>query len=152
MPKLIEISNFEANSELIDILLSKISIQEQMKHFYADQQEPSFNEQENTEHVRSSCSIGQSHRQPDISYEKLSNLSLLWNAQQRNEFHDQARKKNKTRNMTKKLIEPLRLFNAEAEDVGKSHLMKTKCMSKTMNVHSGSSDKPKTYFHVYSWY
>ena len=54
--------------------------------------------------------------------------------------------------LTKKLIEPLRLFNAEAEDVGKSHLMKTKCMSKTMNVHSGSPDKPKTYFHVYSWY
>ena len=91
MPQLIEISNFEANSELTDILLSKISTQEQMKYFYADQQEPSFKEQENTEHVSFSCSIGQSHRQPDLSYEKLSNLSLLWNAQQQNEFQDQAR-------------------------------------------------------------
>lgn len=35
-----------------------------------------YNQQENAEHIRSSCSIGQAHRQPGISYEELTNLIL----------------------------------------------------------------------------
>ena len=50
---------FEPNSELIDSLL-----------LYDDRKEHDNQEIESSEHENSSCSIGQSHRQLDISYEE----------------------------------------------------------------------------------
>ena len=59
---------FEPNSELIDSLLLEISKQDQEEHLYDDRQEHDNQEKESWEHESSSGSIGQSHRQPDISY------------------------------------------------------------------------------------
>ena len=62
---------FEPNSELIDSLLLEISKQDQVEHLYDDRQEHDNQEIESSEHESSSGSIGQSHRQPDVSYEQV---------------------------------------------------------------------------------
>ena len=62
---------FEPNSELIDSLLLEISKQDQEEHLYDDRQEHDNQEIESSEHESSSGSIGQSHRQPDVSYEQV---------------------------------------------------------------------------------
>ena len=67
---------FEPNSELIDSLLLEISKQDQEEHLYDDREEHDNQETESSEHESSSGSIGQSHRQPDISYEELCRLIL----------------------------------------------------------------------------
>ena len=82
---------------MIDSLLLEISKQDQEEHLYNNRQEHDNQEIESSEHENSSGSIGQSHRQPDISYEELSRLILSLNFQQReifNEVQDWARKKN----------------------------------------------------------
>ena len=63
---------FEPNSELIDSLLLEISKQDQEEHLYDDRQEHDNQEIESSEHESSSGLIGQSRKQPDISYEELS--------------------------------------------------------------------------------
>ena len=63
---------FEPNSEFIDSLLLEISKQHQEKHLYDDRQEHDNQEIESSEHESSSGLIGQSRKQPDISYEELS--------------------------------------------------------------------------------
>ena len=140
---------FEPNSELIDSLLLEISKQRQEEHMHDDRQEHDNQEIESSEHESSSGSIGQSHRQPDISYEELSRLILSLNFQQCkifNEVQDWAKKKIKARNSNKKVsVDLLKLFITGGGGVGKSHLMKTICMflTKTFNLYSGSADKPK---------
>ena len=62
---------FEPNSKFIDSLLLAISKQHQEKHLYDDRQEHDNQEIESSEHESSSGSIGQSHRQPDVSYEQV---------------------------------------------------------------------------------
>ena len=62
---------FEPNSELIDSLLLEISKQRQEEHMHDDRQEHDNQEIESSEHESSSGSIGQSHRQPDVSYEQV---------------------------------------------------------------------------------
>ena len=62
---------FEPNSKFIDSLLLEISKQHQEKHLYDDRQEHDNQEIESSEHESSSGSIGQSHRQPDVSYEQV---------------------------------------------------------------------------------
>ena len=82
---------------MIDSLLLEISKQDQEEHLYSNRQEHDNQEIESSEHENSSGSIGQSHRQPDISYEELSRLILSLNFQQReifNEVQDWAKKKN----------------------------------------------------------
>ena len=82
---------------MIDSLLLEISKQDQEEHLYNNRQEHDNQEIESSEHENSSGSIGQSHRQPDISYEELSRLILSLNFQQReifNEVQDWAKKKN----------------------------------------------------------
>ena len=102
-----------------------------------------------SEHESSSGSIGQCHRQSDISYEELGRLILSLNFQQRkifNEVQDWAKKKIKARNSFKKVsVDPLRFFITEGAGVGRSHLMKTICMflTNTFNLYSRSPDKPK---------
>ena len=63
---------FEPSKELIDSLLFEILEQDQKEHRYDDKQEKGNQQIESSEHESSSGSIGQSHRQPDISYEELS--------------------------------------------------------------------------------
>ena len=63
---------FEPNSKFIDSLLLEISKQHQEKHLYDDRQEHDNQEIESSEHESSSGLIGQSRKQPDISYEELS--------------------------------------------------------------------------------
>ena len=87
---------FEPSSELIDSLLFEISKQDQEEHLYDDRQEHDNQEKESSEQESSSGSIGQSHRQPDISYEELSRLIWSLNFQQSkifNEVQDWAKKK-----------------------------------------------------------
>ena len=79
---------FEPNSELIDSLLLEISKQDQEEHLYDDRREHDDQEIESSEHESSSGLIGQSHRQPDISYEELSRLILSLNFQQRKIFNE----------------------------------------------------------------
>ena len=140
---------FEPNSELIDSLLREISKKDQEEHLYDVRQEYDNQEIESSEHESSSGSIGQSHRQPDISYEELSRLILSLNFHQHkifNEAQDWAKKKIKARNSNKKVsVDLLRLFITGVADVGKSHLIKTICMflTKNFNLHSWSPDKAK---------
>ena len=140
---------FEPNSELTDSFLLEISKQDQEEYRYDDMQEHDNQEIESSEHESSPGSIGQSHREPDISYEELSRLILSLNFQQRkifNEAQDWATKKIKARNCNKKVsVDPLWLFITGRAGVGKSLLMKTICMflTKTFNLYSGSPDKPK---------
>ena len=81
--------------------------------------------------------------------EELSNLNLALNPEQLKIFiqvQHRTTKKIKALNCKKDVcIEPLRLFITGGEGVGKSHLMKTISMFplKTINLYSGSSDKPK---------
>ena len=99
---------FEPNSELIDSLLREISKKDQEEHLYDVRQEYDNQEIESSEHESSSGSIGQSHRQPDISYEELSRLILSLNFQQRkifNEVLDWAKKKFKQEIVTKKFLQ-----------------------------------------------
>ena len=134
---------------MIDSLLLEISKQDQKEHVYDDRQEYDNQEIESPEHKSSSSSIGQSHRQPDISYEEFSRLTLSLNFQQRkifNEVQDWAKKKIKPRNSNKNVfVDPLRLFITGGAGVRKSHLMKIICMflTKTFNLYSESPDKPK---------
>ena len=134
---------------MIDSSLLEISKQDQEEHLYNNRQEHDNQEIENSEHENSSGSIGQSHRQPDISYEELSRLILSLNFQQRkifNEVQDWAKKKFKARNSNKKVsLDPVRLFITGRAGVGKSHLMKTICMflTKTSNIYFGLPDKSK---------
>ena len=79
---------FEPNSELIYSLLLEISKQDQEEHLYDDRQEHDNQEIESSEHKSSPGSIGQSHRQPDISYEELNRLILSLNFQQRKIFNE----------------------------------------------------------------
>ena len=98
---------FEPNSELIDSLLLQISEQDQEEHVYGDRQEQGNQKIESSEHESSSGSIGQSHRQPDISYEKLNRLILSLNFQQHkifSEVQDWAKKKLKQEMVTKKFL------------------------------------------------
>ena len=140
---------FEPNNELTDSFLLEISKQDQEEYLYDDMQEHDNQEIESSEHESSPGSIGQSHREPDISYEVLSRLILSLNFQQRKIFieaQDWAKKKIKARNCNKKVsVDPLRLFISGGAGVGKSLLMKTICMflTKTFNLYSGSPDKPK---------
>ena len=140
---------FEPNSELIDSLLLEISKQDQEDICMKIGKSMMIIKIESAEHKSSSGSIGQSHRQPDISYEELSRLILSLNFQQCkifNEVQDWAKKKIKARNSNKKVsVDPLKLFITGGGGVGKSHLMKTICMflTKTFNLYSGSPDKPK---------
>ena len=88
---------YEPNNELIDSLLLEISKQDQEEHLHDELQEQDNQEIESSEHESSSRSIGQSHRQSDISYEKLSRFIFSLNFQQRkifNEVQDWANKKN----------------------------------------------------------
>ena len=62
---------------MIDSLLLEISKQDQQEHLYNNRQEHDNQEIESLEHENSSDSIGQSHRQPDISYEELSRLQNI---------------------------------------------------------------------------
>ena len=66
---------------MIDSLLLEISKQDQKEHLYGDRQEHDNEEIESSEHESSSDSIGQSHRQSDISYEELSSVILSLNFQ-----------------------------------------------------------------------
>ena len=120
---------YEPNNELIDSLLLEISKQDQEEHLHDELQEQDNQEIESSEHESSSRSIGQSHRQSDISYEKLSKFIFSLNFQQRkifNEVQDWANKKIKARNSNKKVsVDPLRMFITGEAGVGKSHLMKT---------------------------
>ena len=54
---------------------------------YDDRQEYDNQEIESSEHESLSGSIGESHRQSDISYEELSSLILSLNFQQRKIFN-----------------------------------------------------------------
>ena len=54
---------------MIDSLLLQISEQDQEEHVYGDRQEQGNQKIESSEHESSSGSIGQSQRQPDISWE-----------------------------------------------------------------------------------
>ena len=116
---------------------------------YDDRQEHDNQEIESSEHESLSGSIGQSHKQSDISYEELSRLILSLNFQQHkifNEVQDWVKKKIKARSSNKKVsVDALRLFSTGAAGVGITHLMKTICMflTKTFNFYSGSPDKPK---------
>ena len=140
---------FEPNSELIYSLLLEISKQDQEEHLYDDRQEHDNQEIESSEHKSSPCSIGQSHRQPDISYEELSRLILSLNFQQRkifNEVQDWAKKKIKARNSNKEVsVDSPRLLITGGAGVGKYYLMETICtfLTKNFNLYSGSKDKPK---------
>ena len=91
---------YEPNNELIDSLLLEISKQDQEEHLHDELQEQDNQEIESSEHESSSRSIGQSHRQSDISYEKLSRFIFSLNFQQRkifNEVQDWANKKNQSK-------------------------------------------------------
>ena len=79
---------FEPNSKFIDSLLLEISKQHQEKHLYDDRQEHDNQEIESSEQESLSGSIGESHRQSDISYEELSSLILSLNFQQRKIFNE----------------------------------------------------------------
>ena len=120
---------YEPNNELIDSLLLEISKQDQEEHLHDELQEHDNQEIESSEHESSSRSIGQSHRQSDISYEELSRFIFSLNFQQRkifNEVQDWANKKIKARNSNKKVsVDPLRMFITGGAGVGKSHLIKT---------------------------
>ena len=76
------------------LFLNKISLQDQEKYFYNDQQYESseFNEQENNEQESSFITpTAETIRQAEISNEEISNLILTLNAQQRkilNEVED----------------------------------------------------------------
>ena len=61
---------------MIDSSLLEISKQDQEEHLYHDKQEHDNQKMESSEHESSSGSIGQFHRQPDISYEELSRFIL----------------------------------------------------------------------------
>ena len=87
---------FEPNSELIDSLLLEISKQDREDICMKIGKSMMIIKIESAEHKSSSGSIGQSHRQPDISYEELSRLILSLNFQQCkifNEVQDWAKKK-----------------------------------------------------------
>ena len=87
---------FEPNSELIDSLLLEISKQDQEDICMKIGKSMMIIKIESAEHKSSSGSIGQSHRQPDISYEELTRLILPLNFQQwkiLNEVQDWAKKK-----------------------------------------------------------
>ena len=74
---------------------------------YGDRQEQGNQKIESSEHESSSGSIGQSHRQPDISYEKLNRLILSLNFQQHkifSEVQDWAKKKLNQEMVTKKFL------------------------------------------------
>ena len=55
---------------------------------YDDRQEHDNQEIESSKHESLSGSIGESHRQSDISYEELSSLILSLNFQQRKIFNE----------------------------------------------------------------
>ena len=63
---------FEPNSELVDSLLFE-------EHLYEDRQGHDNQKIESSEHESLSGSVGQSSRQPDISYEELSRFILPLN-------------------------------------------------------------------------
>ena len=138
---------FEPNSELIDSLLLEISKQRQEEHMHDDRQEHDNQEIESSEHESSSGSVGQSHRQPDITYEELSRLILSLNFQQRKIFNEaQDWAKCKARNSNKKVsVDSPTLLIIGGAGFGKSYLMETICMflNKNFNLYSGSPDKPK---------
>ena len=74
---------------------------------YDDRQEHDNQEIESSEHESLSGSIGQSHKQSDISYEELSRLILSLNFQQHkifNEVQDWVKKKLKQEVVTKKFL------------------------------------------------
>ena len=81
---------FEPNSELIYTLLTEISMQDQEKHFYNDQQHESseFNEQERNEQEGSTAQVIEANRQLELSNEELSNLILTLKTQQRKIFNE----------------------------------------------------------------
>ena len=113
---------FESNSELIDSLLLEISKQDHEEHLYDDRKEHDNQEIQNSEQESLSGSVGQFHRQTDISYDELSRLILSLNFQQNiytkyqqrkifNDVQDWAKKKVKARNSNKKVsVDSLRLF------------------------------------------
>ena len=73
---------FEPNSELIESLLLEISKQDQEEHLYDDRQEHDNQEIESSEQESSSGSIGQSHKQLDISYDKPINFVIKFSTAQ----------------------------------------------------------------------
>ena len=131
-------------------MLLEISKQDQEEHLYNDSQENDDQKIESSEYESSSGSIGQSRRQPDISYEELSRLILSLNFQKCkifNEVHDWSKEKNKARNSNKKVsVDPLRTFITGGASIAKSHLMKTICMFliKIFNLYSGSPESQRS--------